>query len=360
MSGLIALPIAVWPEPDRAAWQRAIAPATSLFDTGAAAAKLRPRTIAGYAQALGNWFGFLQRRGELEPRSVLDLVTPERLDLYVEEQRSRGNRDGTIAKRLEGLHAGLKLIAPLRDYRFILRPGGLPLSRALPFVPRPVQLETPEDLLGLALALYREGRAGRSYAGGRTALRDAALIGILATRAPRIGSVAAMQLGRHLQKRGETYWVWLEEQMMKGGNPLGYALPTAVTPLLDAYLISVRPAFGGNDTPYLWLGPRDKAAVSAAGLAKIVCRRTKAYFGTSRGPHWIRKCLTTAAALDSPERALDVCTMLSHSPAVALKYYNAAGATVAGRRHDQRVSRLQERTRQVAIEAFRQAARSSD
>lgn len=62
----LALRPAEWPERDLAAWQQATAPAISLFDKGATAAKLRPDTVRARAEGLANWFGFLQRRGELD------------------------------------------------------------------------------------------------------------------------------------------------------------------------------------------------------------------------------------------------------------------------------------------------------
>jgi hypothetical protein len=307
--------------------------------------------VEARAEALANWFGFLAERGELDPRSAVNLVTPERLDLYVSAQRQRGNRNSTIAHRLEGLHAALRLIAPTHDFGFIRRPGGRSLSHALPFVPRHVVLQSDDDLVALALALFAKGLAGKSYAGGKTAIRDAALIGILATRAPRNRTLSRVELGRQLQKRGEGYWMSLEAADMKGDQPLGYALPDILTPVLKTYIEHVRPALGGNDTPLLWVGTRGRA-LSPAGLAKIIRRRTRARFGTGNGPQWFRKCLTTMAAMKTPEMVLDVCVMLGHSPTVSLKHYNAADAMMAAQRHDERISRLQDKTRLLAAQAF--------
>lgn len=349
----LALPVADWPELDRAAWQRATAPATSLFGPGAAAAKLRPATVAARAEALANWFGFLQGRGELDRSNSIDLVTPERLDLYVAEQRRRSNRNSTIAHRLEGLHAALRLIAPNRDLRFITRPGGLPMSMAFPHEPRDVTLESDKDLIAFALDLFEQGKAGRSYAGGKTAIRDAAIIGIFATRAPRNGSLAGTELGQQLRKRDGIYWLCFGEPDMKGDHPLSYPLPAMLSPILDLYIEQVRPPWGGHHTPRLWVGFRGRP-LSSAALAKVVRRRTKARFDTGRGPHWFRKCMTTMAALDAPEAMLDVCAILDHSPAVSLKHYNDATGIVAVGRHVTRITRLQDKTRLLAKRAFAQ------
>src|SRR5690242_8946014 len=134
----LALPMTGWPELIRAAWLRATSPPTSLFAPGAPAAKLRPATVRARTLALENWFGFLNRQRMLDPYSANVLIIPELLDLYVADQRKRGNLNSTIAHRLAGLHAAVRLITPDRDVDFILRPGGRSLSRAFPFAPRAV------------------------------------------------------------------------------------------------------------------------------------------------------------------------------------------------------------------------------
>jgi hypothetical protein len=348
----LALPITEWPEHIRAAWLRATSSPTSLFAAGTAAAKLSPATVRARADALENWFGFLNHQGMLDPCRGDVLVTAELLDRYVAEQRNRGNRNSTIAHRLEGLHGALRLITPDRDFSLILRPGGRSLSRALPFVPRAVTIESPQDLLDLALALFQKGLAGQSYSGGKMAIRDAALIGILATRAPRNGALSQVELGQQLYERDGTYWLSFREKDMKGDQPLGYPLPTALTPVLNTYFQHVRSELGGNHTTRVWVGARNQP-VSAAALAKAVRRRTRECFGTAHSPHWFRKCLTTTAALEAPEMVLDVCTMLGHSPSVSLRHYNEAIGAAAAQRQDARISRLQKETRLLARRAFR-------
>lgn len=352
-SARLALPMVDWPELDLAAWQRATAPATSLFGHGAAAAKLRPDTIRARAEGLANWFGFLHGRSELDRSSSVHLVTPERLDLYVAAQQQRNNRNSTIAHRLECLHAGLRLIAPGRDFRFILRPRGQSLSRALPHVPRPVRIESDRDLLDFALELFEKGLARKSYAGGKTAIRDAAVIGILATRAPRNRSLSGAEIGQQLQKRNGVYWLCFGAADMKGGHAHSYSLPDVLTPILDAYIGKVRPAWGGHDTPRLWVGIRNRALTPAA-IAKIVRRRTTDRFGTGYGPQWFRKCLTTMAALEAPEAVLDICRILDHSPQMSLARYNKATAVKTAERHGARIERLQRQSRLLALRAFSQ------
>lgn len=106
-----------------------------------------------------------------------------------------------------------------------------------------------------------------------------------------------------------------------------------------------------SHTPCLWVGTRGRP-MSARDLGKVVRRRTKAWFGVAKGPHWFRKCLTTTAALATPEAMLDVCSILGHSPEVSLRHYNAANAVTAAQRHNQRITRLKARTWLRAARVF--------
>ncbi len=219
MKPRLSLPLALWPEADRQAWARATTPPDSLFDAGYAASRLRPRSLQILLEVYGLWLDYLHRQGSLDT-SGMGLVSPERLDSFVADQRSRGNNNSTLAKRLGSLHAALKLLAPGRDFSFILRPGGVPVSRALPHRPRRVDTVPNQVLFQHVLALHEAGLAGNAYAKGYAALRDAAVLGILVTLAPRVRSLSAMRLGQHIRKVDGVYQLTFEAEDMKAHDPL--------------------------------------------------------------------------------------------------------------------------------------------
>lgn len=350
MKPRIALRLEDWPRQDRAAWIAATAPASSLYSRGSAAAQLSPRTVESRLEAMAQWLGFLSRRGELTADSALALVTPERIDAYLGDMRARGNRNTTICGRLEGLAAAIRLMDPSRDTGFIRRPGGWPLSRWLPAEPRQVTVRDHREVLALALDLYRQGAAGSGYAKGHVAVRDAAAIGILAARAPRVGALAQVRLG-DIEKLDGRYWLTLPEETSKTTRSLRYPLPGELTGVLDRYLEVARPALGGNRTDALWVGTW-RQPITQQSLAGIVRRRTTLWFGKGRGPHWLRTCLTTTKAFEDPARALDAATVLGHTPEVALKHYNAANGAAALIRHGKRMAQLQRQTQGLAARAF--------
>jgi hypothetical protein len=249
------------------------------------------------------------------------------------------------------LHAALRLLAPRAAVDFIRRPGGIALDRALPSSPRRVTVRDFRELLDRTCQLYHEGLAKRSTLRGKEAIRDAAILGLLTLRGPRVASLAAIEIGKHLTRHDSGYWLWLTEDIIKTEPSISYPLDDVLTPILDTYLGEVRPAFGGNATTSLWLWVTG-TDLCAGTIAGIVRRRTLAWFGEARGPHWFRKCLTTTVTLESPELALDVTKILGHSPEVAIRNYNMASAAAALRRHGTRLSARRKATAGLAARAF--------
>lgn len=350
----VELPFAQWPERYRADRERLTAPPQSLYDDSAAAAALRPSSRVTYWTAVGCWLGFLGRHGWLgQTEPLTETVTPERLDLFVAEMQARGNKNSYIKTRLACLHAALRLLEPQAAIDFIRHPGGIALDRALPSSPRRVAVRDFRELLDRACQLYQEGLAKRSSVLGKAAIRDAAILGLLALRAPRVSSLAAIKVGEHLIRREDGYWLWLAEDIVKTETTISYPLDDVLTPILDTYLGEVRPTFGGDATDSLWLWVTG-TGLRAGTITGIVGRRTKAWFGESRGPHWFRKCLTTTVTLESPELALDAAKILGHSPEVSIKHYNMASATAALRRHGSRLAARRRETAGLAARAFKE------
>lgn len=357
----LALPFALWPARDRAAWEEVLRHRRGLFDQQAVASHLRPATVRKAQAGYSVWLGFLARTGALnrEERAG-DRATPERLEAWHAEMLARGNRPATMLGRYRELAAALRLIAPKCDVGHILRPHGTALRRFLPPVPRPVTVVPVAVLLDHVEALFASGLRGDSYACGHTAVRDAALLAILATRVPRIGSLAGMELGEHLARVGQGFEVRFSGDDTKTGAPLAWPLPDRICPIIARYLEVDRKAFRGSaGSARLWMGAKGKA-MNQRAVTKIVLRRTAAWFGEPKGPHWFRKCLTTSAAVEAPAHALDAAAILGHSPAVALAHYNKATTRSAAMRHTQRVHNLRRQTEGLARSFFRERRTGKD
>jgi hypothetical protein len=337
-----------------------LSPASSLYDEGGAAERRSSQGLVKVARGYGIWLSFLARRGDLDPTvTPAERVTHARLDGWIDEQRARGVRDSTIASRLRDLHSILRLIDPKADVGFIVRPGGVGLKRVLPAVPKPFTIVESGELLRHALALFEAGRRGERYAGGAAAIRDAALLGLLAAHAPRIGSIAAMRIGTHLVGIPGGYRLTFTAADTKSRRALSYDLHPALVPVFDVYLERARPRLGSGGTDLLWCGTRGRP-LHDKQLSKIVVRRTTEWFGVGHGPHWFRKCLRSTAGRHSPEAALDAAEILGHSPQVSVMHYLEAGSTPALRRHGRRIAQLRCRTRLRAERFFAERDRCGE
>lgn len=341
--------LADWPARDRAAWDAVTSPAITPFDDNSAALALGSFARRKICEAYAVWLHYLLRRGELDVDAAPGArVTRPLLDGWVADQRARGNGATTIYGRLRDLHRALSLIDPRADVSFILRPGGYPLRRLLRPRPRWCDVRDSRELIARALDLFHAGCAGEGYGGGRMNVRDAALLGLLAAHAPRIRSIAAMQIGEHIRRTDTGYRIHFGEQDTKTEEYVTYDMHPELVPVFDRYLSAVRPTQPGNAcTGALWIGTRGKA-LSTLDLGKVVRRRTKGWFGREQGPHWFRKCLRTTASMLSPELALDAGVALGHSPQVSIDHYLKSRGTEALRRHGARISRLRRETRLLA------------
>ena len=244
----LALPMAEWPDAWRNGWEQALAPADSLFAPNAGSADLRAGSLRIRHEAVRTFLGFLARSGRLVDAMPASLVvTPDNIEAYVEEQRARGVRNSTLRLRLGALHGALRMIFPGQDLTFVRRPGGHPLRLTFPHKRRHVEVRDHRELLARAAELHAQGLAGKGYAGGRIALRDAAIIGLLSCQGIRSRALAEMQVEQHLFAMNGCYWVDLAAENTKMGRHYAAPLPVELTPILEDYLTKARPGLGGAE-----------------------------------------------------------------------------------------------------------------
>jgi hypothetical protein len=207
MTPRLEVPLHEWPEIDRTAWRAAVQPTESLFDEAGGASAWRKATQEISIEVFGLWLGFLESLGITGFPSAIPLMTPEQRDGFTAAQTERNVANLTIRKRLERLKATFDVMVPGQDFGFVLRPFGRRLSQALPGQPCPVSTRDSRDIFERALALHADGLAGKGYAKGLAARRDGLIIALLACCAERVGVFSRTEIGFHLVRRAEGYWL---------------------------------------------------------------------------------------------------------------------------------------------------------
>lgn len=353
MSSRLSLTLLHWPPPDRSARDRALASDDDLFGEGGAVDERRPATWRNYFYTYGQWLAFLIRIGELvQTDQPADRVTRHRMERWVAAMRERRLTPTALRQTLANFHAALRLMAPDADLRWIIRPQGLPLRKAIRGNPKPFVARDTGEVLANVRLLHRQGLADPTSPEGRQALRDAALFGLLLTRAPRVGSLVTMTMDEHLRQDAEGRWqIRFPAEHTKGKQCLDYDLDAECSAMLSDYLGLARPFFpGAGQTDRLWMGM--KGPMTIEGLKQIFRRRTFAWLGKAYGPHAARKWLRTTAARRSPGLALDASEILGHSPEVSIAHYAEANNLHAGLRHGDHLRKLRRKTAGIAERAY--------
>ena len=350
MRKLRSLPLADWPVNDQAAWVALFESPVRLFGDSGRGRHLRPCTRTNYARSNGLWLAHLVAVGELDsdfPPAARP--TPMRLDGWVGAMKDAGRTDSTIALYLTALYSLLRLFDPSADLAFIIKPRGLPLSRLLPSRPKPFPPLDTEDVMRKALVLHQDGLVSTSVQKRRTALRDAALLGLFVRRGPRLSSVAAMRIGEHLKRnQSGDFMCEFAGPDSKSGKRIAWPLDRDCGMLMQHYLDQGRPWFEpAAPTDALWLG-NDGAPLNGRRIADIFRRYMRDWFSLDVGPHVARKWVRSTAARRPPGAAFDAAEVLGHSPKVSVCHYGEAIEVGATLRHADRLQALRRKTAPLA------------
>jgi hypothetical protein len=327
------LPLAEWPATDAAAWERACTPCAGPFSQHPPRS---PATYSMYADGYAGWLWHLRSLNQLDPAETpAERVTRERLGSYHERLVRAGNADYTIVARFDGLRGALRLMYPDGDFTFVTRPGNVSVRQMLRMHRRPRFVPDSRDAELWAEALFVEALSLSDPGERQRQVRDAAFIGMMASRAPRRRAAVAMQLGHNLRRVGDNWELFFEEGLMKGGRatlrlPLGPRIGKIFTRYIE---VERRELLNGATHNFVWVA-KSGDPWSEKGTDFMMRTRTKARFGVAFGSHRFRTSLTTTQAIVDGGNLLGTSRILAHSPAVALKHYNRAGAIEASRRHD--------------------------
>lgn len=344
------LPVSEWPEADGAAWQRLTKPAGPLDDPGAGA-DWRAETREARATAYGRWLGFVDGHfPHLLSEPPADRLTPATVAAYVAFLQQQSLAPYTVLSYLIGLRVVVAGMDPHFDRHWLDDLIRRLQHTARPATSRTDRLQPAADLwaLGLRLMDEAETRQPRLKLDQHTWFRDGLMIALLAARPLRLKNFAAIELGRHLVRRGEHYELRLSAEETKTHKPIAVDVPEALTESLDHYLGHHRPAlFQGQQHAALWISnqSRPMPPVSIRDRIKAVTRKA---FGTAINPHAFRHCAATSIAIEDPEHVHIVAPVLQHgSLLTGERHYNLAHSVTACRRHQTTIAALRKQAKQA-------------
>ena len=184
-------------------------------------------------------------------------VTRESVASYIAALSSR-NAPVTVAHRILDLEQVVRAFAPSGDWRWLRKLVNRLFLRARPVRNKRARRRPPQEVFAAGLGLMREAETGTFTSAEKQALafRDGLLLALLASRAPRVGNVAMMEIQRHLSS-GEVWILRFDGAEMKNGEPFEVPLPrelTAPAGALSPALASRTPGRPSPDRPDVGLG----------------------------------------------------------------------------------------------------------
>ena len=166
-----SLPLAQWPDADRAAWQAACAPGARLRG-GGAAAHLAQVTRDDLQRRYGYFLDHVVRAGLLDLTAIAaGQVTPERVDGFVAELSGRVS-SVTLAQTVYKLRRMVSILAPGRDFEWVREMERDLAYNAVPKL-RAGQLVDGPRLLQAGLTFGQGGRGCRESLAAQARLAGA-------------------------------------------------------------------------------------------------------------------------------------------------------------------------------------------
>jgi integrase/recombinase XerD len=348
-----ALKLDEWPPADRAAWERARAEGDVLEPgTGGLASQWRDTSARTIAKAYGRFLCFLDRQGLLDKSAdPATRLNPEVLRPYLDELGAL-NASGTVLSQVRFLNCGVKAMFPGRDWNWMRR-----VIQNLAYLAEPVRdkrnrIVPIEDLLDYGLELMAKAEAPDGGTNFTHALlyRDGLIIAILAVRPFREANMASIVIGRHLLKRGTTYWLCFAGHETKNHQPIELPVPEVLNPHIERYCNYYRPVLfprnrgwtkGVQETgaacAALWLSSRGNP-MPANTLYERVVTLTQAKFGHAITPHDFRGCAATSIVIHDPDHVRIAARLLGHSRLKTTeRYYIQAQSFEASRRYQHEI-----------------------
>jgi integrase len=331
----------LWWSADSCAWERATSSNDPFSD--AAGARLSKATLHDYLFAWRRFLGFLA----IHEPAALEVAPTERLT--IERVRpfvahlAETNIPRSVAIQVDMLYQAARVMMPERDWTW-LKVVKARLHRAAPAHAPSGPVITSVQLLDLGQQLMDESRPTADAAISMVdavRYRDGLMIALWAFIPLRRKNFAALEIGRHFVREGNSWFVIISREDAKTRTPIEFAVPESLESYFVIYLDIIRPYMLGHLTcAALWVHSRG-GALAYAALGDIVGRHSMDRLGFRITPHDIRDAAATTWALLAPGQIGVARDLLAHRDLRTTgKYYNRARGIEASRAHGQVIARM--------------------
>ncbi len=347
------LPFENWPADDRRAWRKAITPG-ALFAGGATADHWAAATRRKYLGSYGRWLAFLKVGGWLDPDAPFcSRARPDWIAAYVETLQARIS-PLSVWSYMSDLHNIFYRLAPGCDWSWLREIVNRLHLNVGPRRNITNRLRSIGEIFvaGIAEMDRAEGFGPQALLRDSVHYRDGLMVALLAATLLRLKNFAALELGRQLIRQPEGHFLAIAGSEVKNKRDIEQPIIDRLTPYLDRYFDHHQPRLlNGDAASHLWVN-RYGAVMKPHAVGMRITKVTYRLLGVPISPHHFRHCAATTVALDDPEHALMIMSLLAHSRIfTAEKYYNRASIAEAGRRHAATIARLRDDLESVDLEA---------
>lgn len=335
------LPYSQWPAADRLLWEGAMGSDDPLGE--ARGAHLAKASQHNYLFVWRRLLGFLS----INEPTALEIAPSERLT--IERIRSFvAHLDGTntpqsVAVQVHMLYLAARVMMPECDWTW-LKAIKTRLYRAAPAHARRGPVVTSVQLLDVGQQLMDESKPTAATAirmADAVRYRDGLMIAFLAFIPIRRKNLAALEIGRHLVREGDRWFVIIPREEAKTGTPIEFPVPELLNPYLAFYLDVVRswmlrrPACSA-----LWVGAKGGALVYGA-IGQVFSRCLSSRLGFRVTLHDARDAAATTWAIFAPDQVGVARDLLAHSDLrTTTRHYNRARGIEASRAYRQLIASI--------------------
>ena len=313
------MPIALWPEEDRALWLQSLEQDDPFSEVGKRA-HLRSISNHKVEKGYGRYLTCLTRH---EPDALkgraCDRINRDRVKLFIADMEAEGNRKMTLLARLQELHSIAVILDPGNSFQFIKDFEARIRQRTESSRHADRPFTATDELLSLGLKLMQN--AGQQTTDRLKAIdyRDGLLIALLAMRPMRRKNFAALKLDQNVVQLDGVWRIRLGPEETKTHNRIDVEWPSELVGPLETYLEVHRPILIAKVGRWhksidnaLWVSAHGSPLTEMAFYQQVT-KRTEAAFGKPINPHAFRNSAASTLAFEDPANVRISAAILGHS-----------------------------------------------